>query len=40
MTSGLKLDRLVVLVRHGARTTLSQAKALSPQMWIMENLTI
>lgn len=39
MTSGLKLDRLVVLVRHGARTTLSQAKALSPQMWIMENLT-
>lgn len=36
--SGFKLDRLVVLVRHGARTTLSQANVLQPQEWIMSSL--
>jgi len=35
---GLKLDRLVVLVRHGARTTLSQVKAFPEQQWIMSEL--
>ena len=36
--NGFNLERLVVLVRHGARTTLSQAKVLQPQEWIMKNL--
>ena len=35
---GMKLDRLVVLVRHGARTTLSQVKAFNEQKWIMGDL--